>query len=74
MLVFFFVVSKEQISKEDKFFANQVQFTHTQNSLLKFTFLRKKKVAVTLHSSMVTDHNSISEQLTSLVLSNLKRA
>ena len=74
MLVFFFVEFKEQISKEVKFFANHVQFTHTQNSQLKFTFLRKKKVAVTLHSSMVTDHNSISEQLTSLALSNLKRA
>ena len=74
MQVFFFVEFKDQTSKEVKFFANQVQFTHTQNSLLKFMFLRKKKVAVTLHSSMVTDHNSISEQLTSLVLSNLKRA
>ena len=35
--------------------------------------LKKKKVDVTHHSSMVTDLNSSSEQQTLLVLSNLKR-
>ena len=36
---------------------------HT-NSQLKYTFLKKKKVEDILHSSMDTDHNSTSEQLT----------
>ena len=44
--------------------ANQVVLTHILNSQLKYTFLKKKKVEDILHSSMDTDHNSTSEQLT----------
>ena len=40
------------------------QLTHILNSQLKYTFLKKKKVEDILHSSMDTDHNSTSEQLT----------
>ena len=44
--------------------AKQEQLSLTLNSWQKYTFLRKKKVEDTLHSSMDTDHNSTSEQQT----------
>mgnify|MGYP000576860022 CR=1 FL=1 len=41
-----------------------VQSSHTLNSKVKFTSLLKKKVDVTLHSSITTVHSSTSVQLT----------
>ncbi len=48
---------------EDKLSLNQEHLNHTQNSKLKFTFSKKKKVDVTLHSSKVTDHSFTFVQL-----------
>lgn len=72
-LVFFFVVSNVMKSNVVKFLLNQVQFTHTLNSKVKFTSLLKMKVDVILHSSTTTVHNSTSVQLTLQVQSNFQQ-
>ena len=62
--VVFFVVFKDLKSKEDRFLLNREQFTLTQNSKVKFTFLTKTKVAVILLSLTTIVLSSISEQQT----------
>ena len=47
-----------------KYWLRLVQSSHTLNSKVKFTSLLKKKVDVTLHSSITTVHSSTSVQLT----------
>ena len=64
--VLFSVVFRDQISKEDRFFVSQAQSSHTQSSTVRYTFLRRKKAVVILHSLTTTDHSSISEQQTLL--------
>ena len=56
-------VNREEINVV-KYLLSLVQSLHTQTSKLKFMFYQKKKVDVTLHSSLTTVHSSTSVQLT----------
>jgi deoxyribose-phosphate aldolase len=53
---------------------NEEKVIHTQSSKHKFTFYQKKKVDVTLHSSLTTVHNSISVLLILLVFVIFQKA
>ena len=66
-------VQRELKSREVRYLLSQVQFTHTQSSVVRFTFLQRTRVAVIHHSLTTTVHSSTSEQLTLQVQSHSQR-
>ena len=56
--------TKREDVQRGQVLVNQVQSSHTPNSMRKYTYFLKKKVVVTLHSLTVTVHSSTSVQLT----------
>ena len=66
-------VAREEIER-GQVLAKPSQSLHTQSSKHKFMFYQKKKVDVTLHSSLTTVHNSISVLLILLVFVIFQKA
>ena len=64
----FSVVSTRRKSFAARFLQSQIQSHLTRSSLELYTYFLRKRVVDTPHSSMDTDHSSISEQLISQVL------